>query len=147
VFVVSKVVNLFGEVVEIEDAGPRTKVGGECDTRCLQAQEDRCVCRCGGRNHGVLKHAEENESLDGERYIWLGHIPEIAKLFEGYVCPTCGTILETADILGYPRDGGLYVENYKMRLWVFARCRKCGYDTAWWKLGRSRLTTPEGWAR
>jgi hypothetical protein len=121
-------------------------VVGDCDIRCLRAREKRCVCRCGGRNHGVLRFLEENGTLDeGPSYIWLGHIEEIAKLFEGYVCPSCGTPFTHADILGYPHDGGIYVENYKMRLWVFARCRKCGYDTAWWKLGRSLLTTPAGW--
>jgi hypothetical protein len=119
---------------------------GDCDIRCLRAHEKRCVCRCGGRNHGVLKYVEENGTLDdGPRYIWLGHIEEIAKLFEGYVCPSCGTGFRPDDILGYPHDGGLYIEQYKMKLWVFGRCRKCGYDTAWWKLGRSILTVPTGW--
>jgi hypothetical protein len=119
---------------------------GDCDIRCLRAEGDRCVCRCGGRNHGVLKYMEENESLDDEqRYIWLGHIEEIVEMFRGYVCPTCGTGFRPDDILGYPHDGGLYIEQYKMKLWVFGRCRRCGYDTAWWKLGRSLLSTPAGW--
>lgn len=26
---------------------------GECDANCLMAKELKCVCRCGGRNHGA----------------------------------------------------------------------------------------------
>jgi hypothetical protein len=134
---------LDGGAFEVEEIGAAV---GDCDIRCLKAREKRCVCRCGGRNHGALRFLEENESLDGEqRYIWLGHIEEIADLFKGYVCPSCGTPFSREEIWGYPHDGGLYVENYMMKLWIFGRCRKCGYDTAWWKLGRSLLTTPAGW--
>ena len=26
---------------------------GECDSSCLEAKELKCVCRCGGKNHGA----------------------------------------------------------------------------------------------
>jgi hypothetical protein len=26
---------------------------GECNENCLEAKELKCVCRCGGRNHGA----------------------------------------------------------------------------------------------
>ena len=135
---------LFGATFELETENLRAVKHGDCDRRCLEAEEEKCVCRCGGRNHGILKKME-NASLDGGHYIYLDHIPEIRQLFEGYVCPGCGASFKTADLLGYEHPDGLYVKNYDMRLWVFARCRRCSYDTAWWKLGRALVTTPEGW--
>ena len=123
---------LFGEIFELDtEAGKQS--AGECDRRCLEAREDRCVCSCGGRNHGVLNHVKDARLDDSKHYIYLGHIPEIRRHFEGYVCPSCGTPLVRAEILGYEHSDGLYVKSYNMKLWVFARC-KCGYDTAWWKL-------------
>ncbi len=34
---------------------------GRCDARCYLAHEDKCVCICGGRNHGIgLRLATDN---------------------------------------------------------------------------------------
>ena len=117
--------NLFGD--EIPDPESReSKAGGECDRRCLEAREPKCVCRCGGRNHGYLTTAA-NTNLDGEaRYLQLDHIPEISGLFD--FCLVCGG--RQLEIMGYPHPDGIHVENYKMRLWVFGRCLRCGYDNA-----------------
>jgi len=142
-----KQTNLLGGAFEVlgSDQEP-IRVGGKCDVRCLRAAKPRCVCQCGGRNHGALNHARDAR-LDGEaqHYIWLGHIPEIVRMFEGYVCPSCGTSFKTADLLGYEHPDGVLVEQYEMKLWVFARCARCGYDTAWWKLGRALVTMEAGW--
>lgn len=43
------------------------KCVGRCDASCYNAKHDKCVCCCGGRNHGVgLQQAIENtrELLD-----------------------------------------------------------------------------------
>jgi hypothetical protein len=136
---------LTGDVLEVFSSMAEDEAMGKCDIKCLRATHPECRCRCSGRNHGYLTRKANSTLDDDERYIWLGHIPEIAKMFDDYVCPTCGTSFKYADILGYPHPDGIYVENYGMKLWVFARCSKCGYDCAWWKLGRSKLTTPEGW--
>lgn len=37
------------------------KVLGRCDARCYMATEPKCVCCCGGKNHGVgVSKAIEN---------------------------------------------------------------------------------------
>jgi len=129
-------VDLFGVAVgeAMVKAGAGRRGRGKCGRRCLEARKDRCVCSCGGRNHGVLNRAK-NAMLDGdERYIYLDHIPEIRRLFEGYACLSCGATFDQAEILGYEHPDGLYVESYGLRLWVFARCRRCGYDSSWRKL-------------
>jgi len=128
---------LFGEILpELEEEGEIH----ECDIRCLRAKGDRCVCRCGGRNHGILHKRALGESLN----IYLGCFEEIKQIFDGHVCPSCGTPFN-GEIFGYPHAGGLEVKKYGMKLWVFARCQKCGYETAWWKVGRSLHTEKEAW--
>ena len=42
--------------------------------------------------------------------------------------------VHTGDIMGYPHSDGIYVDTYKMNMWVYGHCHKCGYDTAWWKV-------------
>ena len=111
-----------------------TSGDGLCDRRCLRAKKPDCSCRCLGRNHGVLRLAEER----GERTeIWLGHIPYIAAAFSLRKCLNCGG--EDLDILGYPHDdGGVYISQYRMKLWVFGRCRRCGYENSLKKLEDTR---------
>jgi hypothetical protein len=106
---------------------------GLCDRRCLYAKSHDCECRCGGRNHGVLRLAEER----GERAeLWLGHIPYISAAFALRRCLNCGS--PDLEILGYPDDGGIYISQYRMKLWVFGRCRNCQYENAYTKLEEMR---------
>jgi len=108
----------------------------ECDRRCLEAEGDRCNCRCGGHNHGLLTKIRNNMTLDGMYEIDLTSIESVAEIFRGKTCVICREPLDNANIYGYPHDGGIYVENFDMTLWVYARCQKCGYDNAWWKVER-----------
>jgi hypothetical protein len=125
---------LFGELVP-EVKGPSSKSGDDCDIRCLKASEPRCVCRCKGRNHGYL-NAVKNESLDGERYLALGHIKELFEFFREKACLVCG--YPHLEVLGYPHPDGMYLKQYDMRVWVFGRCLRCGYDNAFWKFSLPR---------
>jgi hypothetical protein len=127
-------VSLFGEIVP-ESKGPSSKSGDDCDIRCLKASEPRCVCRCKGRNHGYL-NAVKNESLDGERYLALGHIRELMEFFREKACLVCG--YPHLEVLGYPHPDGIYLKQYDMRVWVFGRCLRCGYDNAYWKFSLPR---------
>jgi hypothetical protein len=106
---------------------------GLCDRRCLYAKTHDCECRCGGRNHGVLLLAGE---IGQQPELWLGHIPYIAAAFALRRCLNCGS--EDLDILGYPHDGGIYISQYRMKLWVFGRCRNCQYENAYTKLEEMR---------
>jgi hypothetical protein len=111
---------------------------GLCDRRCLYAKTHDCECRCGGRNHGVLRLAEE---IGQQPELWLGHIPYIAAAFALRKCLNCGS--EDLDILGYPHDGGIYISQYRMKLWVFGRCRRCGYENSLEKLEYARRRQPD----
>jgi hypothetical protein len=126
-------VSLFGEILP-ESKGPNSKSGDDCDIRCLKASEPRCVCRCKGRNHGYL-NAVKNESLDGERCLALGHVKELFEFFREKACLVCG--YPHLEVLGYPHPDGVYLKQYDMRVWVFGRCLRCGYDNA---LGKYALT-------
>ncbi len=102
--------------------------GGRCDIRCLNAVHERCVCRCKGRNHGLM-HKRRNISLDDSKlYFSLTHDPLIRKMFDGKRCLSCGETLDYAEILAYEHEGGIYYEPYKMKLWVFAECPRCRYQ-------------------
>jgi hypothetical protein len=68
--------------------------------------------------------------------LWLGHIPYIAAAFALRKCLNCGS--EDLDILGYPHDGGIYIPQYRMKFWVFGRCRNCLYENAYTKLEEMR---------
>jgi hypothetical protein len=133
-------VSLFGEVVP-ESRGPSSKDGDDCDIRCLKASEPRCVCRCRGRNHGYL-NAVKNESLDGERYLALGHVKELFEFFREKACLVCG--YPHLEVLGYPHPDGIYLKQYDMRIWVFGRCLRCGYDNAFWKFSLPRARAALG---
>jgi hypothetical protein len=111
---------------------------GLCDRRCLRAKNDDCICRCLGRNHGILRMAEETGR---QPELWLGHIPYIAAAFALRKCLNCGS--EDLDILGYPHDGGIYISQYRMKLWVFGRCRRCGYENSLEKLEYARRRQPD----
>jgi hypothetical protein len=41
------------QIVKIDKACHLNIEHGQCDSACLQAKELKCVCRCGGRNHGA----------------------------------------------------------------------------------------------
>jgi len=50
--------SLFGEQVTYEDLGALETTKAPCDKKCLRAREEVCVCRCGGKNHGICTKAE-----------------------------------------------------------------------------------------
>ncbi|MEM3398498.1 MAG: hypothetical protein QXO75_01480 [Nitrososphaerota archaeon] len=101
-----------------------------CDVKCLNAVHEKCRCRCGGRNHGLI-HKLRNASLDDSRlYFSLSHDPGIRRLFDGKRCLSCGEPLDYAEILAYEHEGGTYYEPFKMKLWIFAECVKCRFQNA-----------------
>jgi hypothetical protein len=78
----------------------------------------------------------KNESLDGERYLALGHVKELFEFFREKACLVCG--YPHLEVLGYPHPDGIYLKQYDMRVWVFGRCLRCGYDNAFWKFSLPR---------
>jgi len=60
------------DVMEIEVQGK-----APCDEKCWRAVEKRCVCRCGGRNHGAayrnLTSLDEFGDADEEGMPVVGH--------------------------------------------------------------------------
>lgn len=93
-----------------------------CDIRCIRATYKKCVCRCGGANHGWLSRVQK----DPQTELLLNHVEEVFKLFEDAVCPDCGYPLKYATIKGYRHSGGLLIPRYRERLWVYAECFRCG---------------------
>jgi hypothetical protein len=73
--------------------------------------------------------------------LWLGHIPYIAAAFALRKCLNCGG--EDLDILGYPHDAGYYVPQYRMKLWIYGRCARCGYENALKKVEDVRRLQPD----
>lgn len=102
---------------------------GKCNKRCLNAKKPRCKCECRGLNHGwaVKRQTDENAELI------LNHIPEVFSIFEGQPCLSCGFNLSYATVKGYPHQNGLYVDRYKVNLWVYAECFTCGYQNPFTK--------------
>ncbi|MGA2627018.1 MAG: hypothetical protein ABSF63_08155 [Candidatus Bathyarchaeia archaeon] len=41
------------QVEQVEKPFQMNAEHGECDSSCLDAKELKCVCRCGGKNHGA----------------------------------------------------------------------------------------------
>lgn len=41
------------QVQEVEKPFHVNVERGECDSNCVTAKEIKCVCRCGGKNHGA----------------------------------------------------------------------------------------------
>jgi hypothetical protein len=68
------------------------------------------------------------------------NLAEIYDFIEGISehvsCVGCGKPL--SEVPHYwcfeEHDGGVYVEEFDKRLWIWVHCSKCGYDNALWKL-------------
>jgi hypothetical protein len=52
--------NLFGEQVKYEDLGAFETTQAPCNEKCLRAHEKVCVCRCGGKNHGIRTKGKDH---------------------------------------------------------------------------------------
>ena len=42
----------------------------------------------------------------------------------------CGNPLENNPIISYDHDGGIDLDGYEKKQWVYFACRRCGYDYA-----------------
>jgi hypothetical protein len=125
---------LTGESIEIEEKIHEDEPLEKCDIKCLLATHDKCRCRCGGRNHGYLVKKKNAKLDEFEQYLFLNHIEEVANLFLGKKCPSCGHDLSSVEVLGYEHPDGMLVGQYGLKLWVFARCPKCGVDISYKKI-------------
>jgi len=47
---------------------------------------------------------------------------------------SCGYRYQLGDIQWYEHSGGIMVKESPVPLWIYFNCRKCGYDTALWKI-------------
>ncbi|MEM1949370.1 MAG: hypothetical protein QXY50_02760 [Candidatus Caldarchaeum sp.] len=99
----------------------------ECDHRCINARGNVCRCRCNGVNHGYMHR-------QGSGDLVLTHVSAVADVFHGTACPMCLTSLDAAEIYGYPHANGLWIEQFRQRLWVYAVCPKCRYQTSFRKV-------------
>jgi len=52
----------------------------------------------------------------------------------GGVCASCGRTLFINSIHSYDHDGGLPVQGFAEKQWVYFHCKRCGYDSALWKV-------------
>jgi len=108
-----------------------------CCEACYYALGKRCVCSCGGSNHGKGVDPEggklpfEMVSVEAQKY-WKLIDPSLAQ------CGFCGTILEGEPIRQYPHKAGWPVKGFDKLQWLFVKCPKCGYDWNLSKLGVAR---------
>lgn len=105
-----------------------------CCEACWLAQEDKCICRCGGAFHGC--GVSEDQRLDTVLS------PEQAKPFlaqiKYFTCRWCGGALKGEPISYYEHEGGWQVKDLKEKQWLYIVCPDCGYQWALWKLGVDR---------
>ena len=118
-----------GPVSENLEREEKEKVIPEgCCPQCFYAHPDTpCRCRCGGKYHG---HGNRilNHGLDE----YAEHEPvterAIVEVFEDSDCLVCGHSLSDAPVYGYEHPDGINVNGKK--LWIFAVCRRCGYQNS-----------------
>ncbi|MFH2110982.1 MAG: hypothetical protein ABIJ47_06960 [Candidatus Bathyarchaeota archaeon] len=49
----------------------------------------------------------------------------------------CGATLQSSHIRHYgPHEGGIHVEGFEEKRWVYVKCSTCGYDVALHKIWR-----------
>jgi hypothetical protein len=46
------------QLEEVETGNVETKIPRDCCIACLEAREIKCVCACGGKNHGAWLKAD-----------------------------------------------------------------------------------------
>ena len=46
----------------------------------------------------------------------------------------CGYLFKADDIRCYPHPGGVEVDGFEERQWVYFHCPRCSYDMALWKI-------------
>ena len=143
--------NLFQEPVEfslrVRDLRPRNHkakasdfISSVCCTACYNAEEDKCICKCGGAYHGMGKN--KNHSL--EKYIKesidevMQNVEDYAQAIKEWSCRWCGADLSKEPIMGYPHEGGWTVYGKKEKYWLYIVCPHCGYQWNLQKLGVSR---------
>ncbi|MEM4342326.1 MAG: hypothetical protein QXF97_07240 [Candidatus Caldarchaeum sp.] len=103
---------------------------GICCERCWLAAEERCVCRCGGVNHG--------RGLGQAKLDDFGEPVAIDFPAKGLRCVVCGEDLDSVQWHGYEHADGVWVDG--RRMWLFKTCTACGYQNSFAKLLRgSRL--------
>ena len=51
------------QVEQVDNFHVDTEIPTECNANCLSAKEIKCVCRCGGKNHGANLR-KDVQSLD-----------------------------------------------------------------------------------
>ena len=59
---------------------------------------------------------------------------ETALIQKDAKCEWCGYRFNIGDIRNYPHKGGIKVDGFIEKQWVYMRCVVCGYDWALWKL-------------
>jgi hypothetical protein len=61
--------NLFGQQLPMNEQNPEQPPEGVCCESCYMAEEQKCVCQCGGSYHGLgrLNSREEKAQAGGEK--------------------------------------------------------------------------------
>ena len=62
--------------------------------------------------------------------------PELREAIKGAHCGFCEPLMDLSDLPfpGYEHDGGVVVQGYAKKQWVYITCPKCQYQWAYWKL-------------
>jgi hypothetical protein len=125
---------------------------GICCEPCMTAKEDKCVCRCGGAYHGILRrkkvdngyetglttiHGQVREDYETFEHLTSEQAEPFRKAITDHNC-NCGQDLTGEPILRYDHDAGWKVKGIEKRQWLFITCPKCAYEMALWKMGVPR---------
>lgn len=103
--------------------------------RCENANpKSKCVCRCGGRLHGIAhEHTEDIPGLRSVNEHIGGEIGEVIKEYNNrpFVCSCGKTFL--LSFYAYPHDRGLE-DSEKKKWWLFSECTNCHRQWNWDKI-------------
>lgn len=103
-----------------------------CCESCWFAAQEKCVCSCGGRYHGLGKErARANPSHPALPYDigkkLLEKIPD-----KELICMFCLDPLPKR-FHYYAHEGGWKINYFEKPQWIYIHCSKCGYD---WNIGK-----------
>ena len=73
------------------------------------------------------------------------NLREIGEAVErlGFLC-WCGEPIKAEHVHSYDHQGGIEVEGFANKQWVYATCPKCGYSWALWKILQHYVEDPRG---
>lgn len=107
-----------------------------CCKRCKNAKPaSPCVCRCGGRFHGINRAGYSPDNLSRTINANLGgEVADVITKLEGHEFNCwCNHKFIVFHFMGYKHEGGL-ADADGVKWWVYIQCPYCNFVWSWNKL-------------